>query len=169
MHRRSLIVSIVAAAASSLPAIARAQTSTSGGCSIGFVNGLLQYAPDCTSLDHPGMSSIITPPSHLMAPLLGDAPTDVQSPQVARVERLLRDRERKDMKKERRRRRRRGLGRMEVVTPTDPGTTSTVTYNCSDFATQRDAQAFFLDEGGPSNDPHDLDGDNDGKACEELP
>ena len=38
--------------------------------------------------------------------------------------------------------------------------------NCSSFATQEEAQAVFNRD--PS-DPHNLDGDNDGIACEELP
>jgi endonuclease YncB( thermonuclease family) len=41
--------------------------------------------------------------------------------------------------------------------------------DCSDFSTQRDAQNFFEANGGPSSDPHFLDGDGDGKACEDLP
>jgi len=41
--------------------------------------------------------------------------------------------------------------------------------DCSDFATQEEAQAFFLSQGGPENDPHHLDADNDGIACESLP
>ena len=44
-----------------------------------------------------------------------------------------------------------------------------VDRNCDDFATQAEAQAFFLSEGGPANDPHGLDADNDGIACESLP
>jgi hypothetical protein len=43
-------------------------------------------------------------------------------------------------------------------------------YNCSDFPSQRAAQACFqfcLDEVGV--DIHRLDGDNDGMACELLP
>jgi hypothetical protein len=42
-------------------------------------------------------------------------------------------------------------------------------YNCSDFATQPEAQNFFLKAGGPSNDTNRLDGDHDGVACEDLP
>ena len=42
-------------------------------------------------------------------------------------------------------------------------------YDCSDFATQREAQRFFEQEGGPHEDPHGLDGDGDGIACEDLP
>lgn len=41
--------------------------------------------------------------------------------------------------------------------------------NCSDFETQEEAQAFFEDEGGPEQDPHGLDQDGDGVACESLP
>ncbi|MGQ9483362.1 MBL fold metallo-hydrolase [Chloroflexus sp.] len=41
--------------------------------------------------------------------------------------------------------------------------------DCSDFATQAEAQAFFLANGGPARDPHRLDGDDDGIACESLP
>jgi len=44
-----------------------------------------------------------------------------------------------------------------------------VNRNCDDFATQRQAQQFFEDEGGPRDDPHGLDTDRDGIACESLP
>lgn len=42
-------------------------------------------------------------------------------------------------------------------------------YNCADFDTQPEAQEFFEAEGGPENDPNNLDADNDGIACEGLP
>jgi micrococcal nuclease len=41
--------------------------------------------------------------------------------------------------------------------------------DCSDFSSQREAQAFFEAEGGPGRDPHRLDGDGDGLACQSLP
>ena len=41
--------------------------------------------------------------------------------------------------------------------------------NCSDFETWEEAQRFFLSEGGPSQDPHRLDGDGNGTACQSLP
>jgi len=41
--------------------------------------------------------------------------------------------------------------------------------DCSDFSTQRDAQAFFESNGGPTNDFHGLDRDKDGVVCETLP
>ena len=42
-------------------------------------------------------------------------------------------------------------------------------YDCSDFSTQKEAQKFFKKNGGPQKDPHGLDGDGDGRACESLP
>ncbi|MGY2703330.1 endonuclease YncB(thermonuclease family) [Nocardioides sp. HB32] len=41
--------------------------------------------------------------------------------------------------------------------------------DCGDFATQAAAQHFFLDQGGPQRDPHGLDADGDGIACESNP
>jgi len=49
------------------------------------------------------------------------------------------------------------------------GSTTFVDRDCGDFASQREAQAFYLTEGGPNEDPHRLDGDGDGVACESLP
>lgn len=45
---------------------------------------------------------------------------------------------------------------------------STGDYDCSDFDSQKEAQEFFEDEGGPYDDPHNLDRDGDGVACESL-
>ncbi len=53
-------------------------------------------------------------------------------------------------------------------TPT-PASEPQDTHNCSDFATQPEAQAFYESEGGPASDPHKLDRDGDGTACESLP
>lgn len=36
------------------------------------------------------------------------------------------------------------------------------------FATQREAQQFFLSESGPNQHPHGLDADNDGITCASL-
>lgn len=44
-----------------------------------------------------------------------------------------------------------------------------VDRNCGDFDTWREAQDFYLAEGGPAEDPHRLDYDEDGTACESLP
>lgn len=41
--------------------------------------------------------------------------------------------------------------------------------DCGNFATHAEAQAFFVAAGGPGRDPHRLDGDGDGVACESLP
>lgn len=39
-------------------------------------------------------------------------------------------------------------------------------YDCSNFNSGASAQRFFLASGGPTSDPHNLDGDGDGLACE---
>ena len=41
--------------------------------------------------------------------------------------------------------------------------------DCSDFSSQAAAQDFYEQAGGPASDPHRLDGDNDGVACESRP
>ena len=51
---------------------------------------------------------------------------------------------------------------------TDPSTAaSAADMDCGDFATQAAAQAFFLTAG--PGDPHALDADGDGQACESNP
>ena len=40
--------------------------------------------------------------------------------------------------------------------------------DCADFDTQADAQRFFIAAGGPEKDPHQIEGDKDGIACESL-
>ena len=50
----------------------------------------------------------------------------------------------------------------------EPDYSSFTDYDCSDFYTQEEAQEFFESEGGVYNDYHNLDGDNDGYACEAL-
>ena len=64
----------------------------------------------------------------------------------------------------------------EVPTPTPtttptpvPTATKEPDRNCSDFDTWQQAQDFFLSAGGPESDPHRLDRDGDGIACEGLP
>ena len=56
-----------------------------------------------------------------------------------------------------------------VVPQGTTGAKYTDEYNCSDFSTQVEAQAFFEKVGGTKNDLNGLDGDNDGNACESLP
>jgi endonuclease YncB( thermonuclease family) len=41
--------------------------------------------------------------------------------------------------------------------------------DCGDFASQKSAQIFFLNNGGPLSDPHGLDSEGDGIACESNP
>lgn len=57
-----------------------------------------------------------------------------------------------------------------TVKPTTQGSTSTYTggdKDCRDFSTHAEAQAFFESQG--PGDPHRLDRDGDGIACETLP
>jgi hypothetical protein len=42
-------------------------------------------------------------------------------------------------------------------------------HDCDDFPTQKEAQLFFEANGGPEEDPHDLDHDGDGMACDWNP
>lgn len=52
---------------------------------------------------------------------------------------------------------------------TDGTGKATDEYNCADFTTQPDAQAFFDKAGGVEGDTNNLDGDNNGVACQDLP
>ncbi|MDO8657601.1 MAG: thermonuclease family protein [Candidatus Levybacteria bacterium] len=59
-------------------------------------------------------------------------------------------------------------------TQTSGSTQTTGSYSggdkdCGDFSTHAEAQAFFISQGGPGSDPHKLDADHDGDACETLP
>jgi Excalibur calcium-binding domain len=56
-----------------------------------------------------------------------------------------------------------------TILPESGARASGADRDCSDFSTQPEAQQFFLAQGGPASDPHRLDGDNDGIACESLP
>src|SRR5688500_1422490 len=60
-----------------------------------------------------------------------------------------------------------GAGLLFLIAPTTPA--AAADRDCGDFSTQRAAQDFFLDQGGPQNDPHRLDADSDGIACESNP
>lgn len=55
-----------------------------------------------------------------------------------------------------------------TTTQTSNATAGFVDKDCSDFKTQVEAQAFF-EANNPAEDPHLLDVDGDGKACESLP
>jgi endonuclease YncB( thermonuclease family) len=59
-----------------------------------------------------------------------------------------------------------GCAAVDDPTPGPPGF---VDRDCADFATQAKAQGFFERKGGPGTDPHLLDPDHDGIACETRP
>jgi len=50
-----------------------------------------------------------------------------------------------------------------------PATAAVADRDCGDFASQKAAQVFYLKAGGPRIDPHALDADGDGVACESNP
>ncbi len=56
-----------------------------------------------------------------------------------------------------------------VVPEGTVGAKSEDEYNCSDFSTQIEAQAFFDKAGGVARDTNRLDGNRDGVACQDLP
>ena len=64
------------------------------------------------------------------------------------------------------------IGLLWLVFKNNPSPSKSSVANdrdCSDFSTQKEAQAFFELNGGLGRDPHKLDQDKDGVACETLP
>lgn len=61
------------------------------------------------------------------------------------------------------------LAVLAPITLASPAHARAVDRDCGDFSTQAAAQKFFLNHGGPGSDPHDLDADGDGIACESNP
>lgn len=55
-----------------------------------------------------------------------------------------------------------------LVAAGGPTVAAAADRDCSDFDSQRQAQRFF-ERHNPGQDPHQLDADNDGRACETLP
>jgi hypothetical protein len=53
-----------------------------------------------------------------------------------------------------------------VGVPVYPRREGRADHDCADFARGARAQVFFLAAGGPARDPHGLDADGDGLACE---
>ena len=57
----------------------------------------------------------------------------------------------------------------DATVTSQPAGASFVDRDCSDFSTQEEAQAFYDSQDNPSSDPHRLDDDGDGVACQSLP
>lgn len=55
-----------------------------------------------------------------------------------------------------------------TATPFATVTATVPKRDCADFETWEEANAFFVSEGGPRSDPHNLDGDRDGVPCTAL-
>ena len=69
-----------------------------------------------------------------------------------------------------------GLSAQPAIAADDTADVATVSHtvqqrdaNCTDFGSQAAAQQYFLNNGGPDNDPDGLDSDGDGVACESNP
>lgn len=60
------------------------------------------------------------------------------------------------------------LALFAAALPAQPAAAAIRDRDCSDFSTQRQAQRFF-NHHHPRLDPHRLDADDDGLACEDLP
>lgn len=58
---------------------------------------------------------------------------------------------------------------MATPSAADTSSAARADKNCSDFPNQKKAQEFFIAHGGPTHDPHGLDRDRDGIACESNP
>lgn len=58
-------------------------------------------------------------------------------------------------------------GMLVWLHPALAASSSGIDYDCRDFDSQQDAQAFYEASGGPLYDPFNLDDDEDGFACEE--
>jgi hypothetical protein len=101
LNRRRFVLASLAAAA--LPAVARAQTTTptTGGCAIGFVNGLLQFSEDCEMLDIPGLGMQVAPPSHMVGLVSDGTTSSTNQLQAERQERLQKQRSKKRRKQDR--------------------------------------------------------------------
>jgi endonuclease YncB( thermonuclease family) len=56
-----------------------------------------------------------------------------------------------------------------LATFSTPASATIIDRDCGDFPSQAAAQHFFLANGGPQNDPHRLDDEGDGIACESNP
>jgi endonuclease YncB( thermonuclease family) len=61
------------------------------------------------------------------------------------------------------------LSGLLLVAVTSAGPAQAADRDCRDFASQKAAQIYFLEHGGPKYDPDNLDYDGDGIACESNP
>lgn len=60
-----------------------------------------------------------------------------------------------------------GVGIARFSRPANaPRVSARLDLNCADFISNFEAQQFFLNNGGPARDRHNLDRDGDGYACE---
>jgi hypothetical protein len=155
-----------------LPASVRAQLNPLGDCPAIFVNGLLQFDPEC-ALTLPGTSSQISPPSHLITPFTegGGSTVEFTPPKQRRREnaqaRLDGNRERQDNRHTRRRTHKTNRHTRDQARDWRRNQRA---LHCNEFVYRQDAQAAFDRDGYDRvKDPWNLDPDGNGKACESLP
>ncbi len=138
---------------------ARAQTP----CNVQFVNGILQYNFDCTSIDAPGMNGMaVAPPSHLISAQDATTTTTTTSPQQTRQARLQKRRTHRDNKRGRVRDRK---DQDKLDRQSERSARLAAEITCEDFSNQKaaiDHMAQFGDAEGV------LDTDFDGLPCEHL-
>jgi hypothetical protein len=60
-----------------------------------------------------------------------------------------------------------GSPSLDLAKITATSSPSLVDRSCTDFASSSDAQAFYVEAGGPDQDLHGLDPDRNGNACDE--
>jgi hypothetical protein len=60
---------------------------TGEGCSVGFVNGLLQFSADCSGLTIPGLAMTVMPPSQLMQVATSGTTNTLQAEHIALLQR----------------------------------------------------------------------------------
>ncbi len=114
LTRRRLFTAAAAVAALRFQPV-RAQPLADTSCTIGFLNGLLQFDPDCPLLSLPALGAEVAPPSHLVSlaqagdGATGDTSGDLKPPQSGsrRKRQQAREHERRKYARQRRQRRRR--------------------------------------------------------------
>src|SRR5688500_13626353 len=96
MNRRHFALAAVAF-------LTRTQEAIAQECTVGFINGMLRFSPECSSLTVPGAPFGVAPPSHMVAPVVEGTTTAVQTAEERSMEQLKEERARRDNKKDRRR------------------------------------------------------------------
>jgi hypothetical protein len=172
MNRRRFLAA--SALMALLPASVRAQLSPLGGCTPTFLNGLLQFDPEC-ALTVPGAPFEFSPPSHLITPF---TETGASTSTDELESRKLRQREKRkthrntvqDQQSDRLAMRRLQQDRRQDNARDRRLRRNQKNLHCNDFLYQQDAQAYYDSEHYDKvKDRGNLDPNDSGIACEGLP